>query len=145
MDFANSFQISRSAMAIEKLRMDVAAANLANLQTSAPDVASVYKPLAVLGRATPASFEQMFGTFNVRFKGGVDIEAVAATEVTPRRVQQPGHPHADATGFVTYPGIDHAGEMLGMMRALRSYEANVAALNMARTMAQRALDIGGQQ
>jgi flagellar basal-body rod protein FlgC len=58
-------------------------------------------------------------------------------------VHEPGHPMADAKGFVKYPGVDPAADMISLMSAARAYEANVAALNTARTMALKALDIGG--
>jgi flagellar basal-body rod protein FlgC len=58
-------------------------------------------------------------------------------------VYEPGHPMADARGFVSYAGVDTATEMVSMMSAMRAYEANVAAMNTARSMAQKALTIGG--
>jgi len=56
---------------------------------------------------------------------------------------EPGHPDADAQGFVTYPGIDPVGEMVDLISTLRAYEANVAAANAAKTMALKALELGG--
>jgi flagellar basal-body rod protein FlgC len=58
-------------------------------------------------------------------------------------VHEPGHPLADARGFVSYPGVDAAAEMVSLMGASRAYEANVAAMNTARVLALKALDIGG--
>ena len=55
---------------------------------------------------------------------------------------EPGHPQADVQGFVTYPGVDTATEMMTIMDAMRAYEANVAAMNASRTMAMKALEIG---
>jgi flagellar basal-body rod protein FlgC len=62
--------------------------------------------------------------------------------VSPRLVHEPAHPDADARGFVAYPGIDATSEMVGLMTAVRAYEANVVAVNAAKSMALRALDIG---
>jgi flagellar basal-body rod protein FlgC len=70
---------------------------------------------------------------------------VVATNAPQRMVQDPGHPHADAQGYVRYPGVDQAAEMITAMTALRTYEANVAAMGFARAMAARALDIGGSR
>jgi flagellar basal-body rod protein FlgC len=61
-----------------------------------------------------------------------------------RRVYEPGHPHADAEGFVTYPDIDLAGEMTLMIQTSRSYEANLVAMNIAHQMYSRALEFGRQ-
>jgi flagellar basal-body rod protein FlgC len=58
-------------------------------------------------------------------------------------VLDPGHPQADARGYVSYPGVDPATEMMTMLSASRAYEANVVAMNTARAMAVKALEIGG--
>jgi flagellar basal-body rod protein FlgC len=71
--------------------------------------------------------------------------SVEPTPKAPRQVLEPGHPMANEKGFVSYPAVDHTAEMLTMMSAMRAYEANVAAMNMSRTMALKALDIGGAQ
>jgi flagellar basal-body rod protein FlgC len=57
-------------------------------------------------------------------------------------VLEPGHPDADAKGFVAYPAVNSVAEMVNVMTAVRSYEANVIALNGAKAMAMKALDIG---
>jgi flagellar basal-body rod protein FlgC len=59
-----------------------------------------------------------------------------------RRVYQPGHPEADADGIVAYPNVNIVEEMVDLVSATRSYEANAAAFNAAKTMAQNALDLG---
>ncbi len=78
-------------------------------------------------------------------RGGVPLPeaTIEPTVIAPRMVYEPGHPFANERGFVAYPGVDAATEMVTIMTALRAYEANVAALNAARTMTLRALDIGG--
>ncbi len=60
----------------------------------------------------------------------------------PRHVYQPGHPDADQDGFVSYPNVNVVEEMVDLVSATRSYEANAAAFNAAKSMAQRALDLG---
>ncbi|MFS2055940.1 flagellar basal body rod protein FlgC, partial [Variovorax sp. CT11-76] len=67
---------------------------------------------------------------------------VVASQVPPRLVYEPGHPLADARGYVAYAPVDTATEMVSMMSATRAYEANVSAMNTSRTLALRALDIG---
>ena len=62
--------------------------------------------------------------------------------MAPRLVQEPGHPLANEQGLVAYPAVDAATEMVSLMSATRAYEANVAALNTARTLALKTLDIG---
>jgi flagellar basal-body rod protein FlgC len=74
--------------------------------------------------------------------GGVQAATVVETGAAPRIVHDPANPHADARGDVHYPGVDHTAEMLNIMTALRAYEANVAALGAAKSMAAHALEIG---
>lgn len=143
MDYNNAFHISASAMALEKLRLDVTAANIANMHSAAAPGAALYQPKRVLANSVPLSFSQQFGQLVLQ-GGGVEVRELATQFVSPRMVFEPGHPYADAKGFVAYPGVNHTSEMLNINTALRAYEANVVALNAAKTMAARSLDIGGQ-
>lgn len=143
MDYSAVFQISASGMAVEKLRLDVTAANIANMNNAAPSAAAAYQPLRVISHEVPMGFARQFGAL-AAMGGGVAGTAVAAQSVAPRMAYEPGHPYADAKGFVAYPGVDHTTEMLTLNTALRAYEANVTALNAAKVMASRTLDIGGQ-
>jgi flagellar basal-body rod protein FlgC len=136
MDYHTVFQISATGMANEKLRLDVTALNLANMHAAAPSADQVYRPQRVVTQA--ASFGTQFG----RLYGAQAV--VVPQESAARMVYEPGHPYANAQGMVAYPGIDHVAEMVNLNTALRAYEANVTAMNAARTMAARALDIGGQ-
>jgi len=145
MDYHAAFQISASGMAVEKMRLDVTAANIANMNSAAPSASQVYRPLRVIAREAPLNFAQQFGQLVALQGGGVEITSVEPQAVAPRMVHEPGHPYADAQGFVAYPGVNHTAEMMNMNTALRAYEANVAAMNAAKTMAARALDIGGNQ
>ena len=143
MDYSAAFQISASGMAVEKMRLDITAANIANMHTAATGAGSVYKPLRVVSQAVPMTFSHEFGRL-FAIDGGARVASVQAQSVAPRLVHEPGHPYADAKGFVTYPGVNHTSEMLNLNTALRAYEANVAAMNAAKTMATRALEIGGR-
>lgn len=145
MDYHAAFQISATGMAVEKLRLDVTAANIANMHSAGVTADQVYRPLRVHSQAAPLSFSQQFGQLAGITGGGVEILGVQPEVVAPRMVHEPGHPYADAKGMVAYPGVNHTQEMVNLSTALRAYEANVAAMNAAKTMAQRTLDIGGQQ
>jgi flagellar basal-body rod protein FlgC len=144
MDYNSAFHISASGMAVEKARLDVTAANIANMHSAANSADAVYRPLQVLARPVPLTFSQQFGQL-VTASGGVRVAAVEAQMVAARLVYEPGHPYADAKGFVAYPGVNHTAEMINLNTALRAYEANLAALGAAKTMASRALEIGGKQ
>ena len=144
MDYHAAFQISASGMALEKMRLDVTAANIANMNTAAASAGQVFQPLRVLARPAAISFAQQFGQLSAVRSGGVEITGVEAQPVAARMVYEPGHAYADSKGFVAYPGVNHTAEMLTLNSALRAYEANVAAMSAAKAMATRALEIGGQ-
>ncbi|HZV65293.1 MAG TPA: flagellar basal body rod protein FlgC [Telluria sp.] len=144
MDYNAAFQISATGMAVEKTRLDVSAANIANMHNAASSAAQVARPLRVISQEIALTFSEQFGAL-IASGGGTRIASVEPQAVAPRMVYEPGHPYADAKGFVAYPGTDHMGEMVNLNTALRAYEANVVAMNAAKTMASRALDIGGQQ
>ena len=144
MDYTEIFAISAAGMAAERSRVDIAALNLANANAAQAESGAAFKPLRAVVRHS--------GGIAHGFSGIVDGHALPALAPTvriepviasPRLVHEPAHPLADARGFVAYPGVDTALEMMTVMSATRAYEANVAALNAARTMAQKALDIGG--
>lgn len=142
MDYNAVLSISAAGMEVERRRVEIAALNLANANTVAGPGESLYQPMRVAVRTAPVAGN----TFDRLFDHGVNMRPAAHVEsaVDPvRYVYQPGHPLADAKGFVAHPAVDTASEMVTIMGALRSYEANIAAMTAARTMALKALEIGG--
>ena len=105
---------------------------------------ATFQPLRVVARAGAAAMAgpAAFSSLIAHGMAG-PVATVEATGGPARRVLEPGNPAADAQGFVSYAAVDSATEMLTLMGATRAYEANVAAMNAARTMAMKALDIGG--
>jgi flagellar basal-body rod protein FlgC len=144
MDYSAAFQISASGMAVEKTRLEVTAMNLANMHSAAASAAQAYRPLKVITQAQPLTFAQHLGMLQAQAGGGVRVVSLDPSATPARLVYEPGHPYADHQGMVAYPAVDHTAEMLQLNTALRAYEANVVAMNAARTMASRTLEIGGQ-
>ncbi len=146
MDHNQIFAISAQGMSLERTRLEVASLNLANTHTLVGPDGSGYQPLSVVARSTSLGLggnvdARDFGArVNQALQGSV---SVVASPRAPRQVYEPGHPSANANGFVFYPNVDPATEMMTVMNATRAYEANVAAMNAARAMAQKALEIGG--
>ena len=134
MDYSQILAISANGMTLERTRVEVAALNLANANTVAAPGATAYQPLRVV--AQPSFGDTVAQGLNASVQ-------VVPTMQPPRTVYEPNHPMANAQGFVSYAGVDPAGEMVTLMSATRSYEANVAAMNATRNMALKALDIGG--
>ena len=143
MNYQRAIEISAAGMTAEKARIEVAALNLSNMNVSGPPGTPAFRPMKALLRSAPVSFDSVMGTGASR-AGLVRADIVPQIDVSPRAAYEPGHPHADAAGWVSYPAVDHTQEMVTVVAALRSYEANVAVLQTSRTMAARALEIGGQ-
>lgn len=149
MSLAHSLGISRSALQTERLRMDVVANNLANMNTTrqADGTVAPYKRefvnLRTVGQGGVPTFSSLLsGQLGDGATGGVTADAVMDDPAPPRRVYEPGNPDAGPDGYVLYPDIDMSTEMTDMMSANRSYQANVTALNAIKGMEQKALEIG---
>jgi flagellar basal-body rod protein FlgC len=138
MDYLQSFAISAGGMGVERTRVEVAAMNLANANTVSAPGARPYQPQRVLARAAAPFASLLAGAL----AGEAPVVTVEPTQATARLVYEPGHPLADGRGFVAHAAVDTATEMVTLMSALRSYEANIAAMNTARSLALKALDIG---
>ena len=146
MDYATAFRISAAGMTLEKARVDVTALNIANMNTTRGADGALYQPVRVVSKSMPVA--AAFGSVYEGAQGAAALTMPAAVQIeptfaAPRLAHEPGHPDADDRGFVAYPGVQHAGEMVNLVSALRAYEANVVAMNAAKTMALKALDIGG--
>ena len=126
----DSFDISASGLSAQRARLDIIASNLANAETTRTPGGGPYRRLLPVFASRTTS------------PGGVAVVGIAVDPRDPRRVYQPGHPDADPDGFVAYPNVNVVEEMVDLVSATRSYEANAAAYNAAKTMAQRALDLG---
>ncbi len=145
MNYAQSFAISATGMDVERLRVEVAALNLANANTVSSADGRGFQPLRVIAQSAVGT-QPMDGTSFATLVGQGLAGPTALVEPNgkpARAVLDPGHPQADAQGYVSYPGVDTATEMMTMLGASRAYEANVAAMNIARSMAAKALEIGG--
>lgn len=126
----DSFDISASGLTAQRTRLNVTAGNIANVETTRTPAGGPYRRLQPVFAARG------------RNPGGVEVVGIATDPRDPRRVYQPGHPDADAEGFVAYPNVKVVEEMVDLVSATRSYEANAAAFNAAKSMAQRALELG---
>ena len=144
MDFFTAMEVSASGLAAQRIRMNVAASNLANVSTTQGEDGGPYKRRDVVLGSQPVQRSLAGGS------AGGFAEAVRAVEVIeiqedqndPRYEYDPGHPDADVDGYVAYPNINAIEEMVDMITASRAYEAGVTALSTAVTMAERALSIG---
>jgi flagellar basal-body rod protein FlgC len=139
MDFA----ISASALSAQRRRMDVIAANLANAESTRTAAGGPYRRRdVVLEPAAPdGGFADMLSASGEAGLG-VRVRSVVEDLRPPRLVFDPGHPDADAEGFVAMPNVNVMSEMVDMMAASRAYEANVTALNVTKRVLEATLDLG---
>ena len=136
-----------SALTAQRLRMDVISSNLANAEaTSTPDGGPYKRERVVFGTSMRDSLNKLSSSGNSvangAVAGGVEVKGIVQDQDAPRLVFDPTHPDANEDGFVAYPNVDMITEMTDMLSASRSYEANITIVNVAKSMAQRALDIG---
>lgn len=143
MDLYSAFDISAVGMNIERMRLDVSAINLANANTTRGPDGTLFKPLRLVAEP-PAPFSLLMDQLANVAEAPRRVE-VQEMNVPPREVFDPGHPDADERGFVAYPAVNPVSEMIQLIGITRAYEANVRALNAAKTMAQRALEIGSDR
>ena len=140
MSFFNGLQVSASGLTSERLRVDLASANLANANSTRSVDGGPYRRRDSVVRAIP--LEGRFTSELDRAVRSVQVAAVRVDPRPPREVFNPSHPDADENGIVRLPNVSTVEEMVNLRNAQRSYEANLAALSISREMAQRALRIG---
>jgi flagellar basal-body rod protein FlgC len=129
-----------SALAAERMRIEVAVSNLANAEsTRGPDGQPYKRRDVVLQSTTVQDFDQTLGRASAV---GVEIAAVVEDDSPARRRYEPSHPDADKDGYVTLPNVEPAEEMVNMLSAARAYQANLTAIGLIRDLVQRALDLG---
>lgn len=134
--------ISRSALDVEWQRMQVVALNLANENSTGIAGSGGYRPQTLISGPQMRFDQTLAAGARTRAPQGVHVIAIETRPNGVKRVYEPNNPSADAAGFVSYPNIDHAEEMVTLMRTARAYESNLTALSLAQQMAMRALDIG---
>jgi flagellar basal-body rod protein FlgC len=146
MSLFNSLGISASALSAERVRMDVTAENLANAQTTRTEAGGPYKRKeVVLESAGGGGFAQALagaqGAASGGPAGGVKVASIAEDSAPDRLVYDPSHPDATADGYVAMPNVNPVTEMVDLITASRSYEANVTAMQTAKQMFNKTLDI----
>jgi len=143
MNLISGIDVTASALNAQKTRLDIIAQNIANAQTTRTAAGGPYQRQLVsfetelLNQAV--SGEISSGQPSAK---GVRIGAIKSDPTPGERIRDPSHPDADAQGMVTMPNVNLAYEMVDLITATRSYEANLAVAKNGREMAQRTLQIG---
>jgi flagellar basal-body rod protein FlgC len=143
MSLFGGLEISASALTAERLRMDVVAENLANAQTTRGADGNPYRRKEVVLQERAGSFGASLSAAmgdNASSKG-VEVAGVVEDQTPLKRIYDPGHPDADAEGYVSMPNVDTVTEMVDLIGAQRAYEANVTAMQAAKQMFARTLEL----
>lgn len=143
MSIFGAIDVAASGMTAERLRLDVISNNIANVNTTRTADGGPYRRQYVVfepRQGDASSFSQvMSGQLQLN---GVRVSGIRKDDSPLRMVYEPGHPDADAQGYVRMPNINIVTEMVDMMTASRAYEANVTSVNVAKSMMLKALEIG---
>ena len=146
MGMFDALEVSASALTAERLRMDVTAENLANAQTTRGADGNPYrrKEVVLAERQGASSFgAALQGAMGARASspGGVQVAAIQQDQTPLKQIYDPSHPDADANGYVQMPNVDPVAEMVDLISAQRSYEANVTAMAAAKQMFSKTLEL----
>jgi flagellar basal-body rod protein FlgC len=144
MDFFDAIYASSSGLSAQRLRMNLISGNLANVNTTRTGTGGPYRRKEAIFAAQPLekSFQKILSDRQNKQLAIVQVDRVIEDSNPPVMKYDPQHPDADEKGYVAMPNINVMEEMVNMISATRSYEANVSALKAAKDMASVALDIG---
>lgn len=144
MDFFDALHISSSGLSAQRLRMNLISANLANINTTHTREGGPYrrKDPVFAAQAPAPSFREMLRSRQQELLKEVAVVAIVEDQRPPLEKYDPTHPDANAKGYVAMPNINLMEEMVNMISATRSYEAGVTAIQSAKDMALKALEIG---
>ncbi len=142
MDFFTAMEVISSGLTAERVRMNVTASNLANAETTRTEEGGAYKRRDPVFKASSLDEKANFRTELDDAIQGVEVGEIIEDQSPPRVIFDPGHPDANADGYVELPNVNMVEEMVNMMMAARSYEAGVSAMRSITDMAQRALSLG---
>ncbi len=128
------FDVAGSALQAQSVRLNTIASNLSNADSIASSPDAVYKPIEPVFKAVPASGD---GSLT-----GVQVKQIEQTNAAPIKRYDPGHPLADADGYVYAPDVDPVAQMVNLISASRNYQAGVEVLNTAKDLALATLTMG---
>lgn len=128
------FDVAGSAMTAQSVRLSTVASNLANADSISGDPSTVFRAKHPVFSAEPVAGNPALS--------GVQVTEVTESTAAPLKRYEPGHPLADAQGYVYAPDIDPVAQMVDLISASRSYQANVEVFNSAKELAVATLNLG---
>jgi flagellar basal-body rod protein FlgC len=144
MDFFSAMNVSASALTAERTRMNLISSNLANAGTTRTPEGGPYKRKDAVFSAAPlegSAFSRTLDGATGKQVRQVQVDRIVEDQNPPRIQYDPSHPDADSQGYVAMPNVNVIEEMADMLTASRAYEANVTAVQAAKSMALKTLEI----
>jgi len=150
MGFFDGYNVSTSGMSAQRTRINVVSANIANAKTTHTEEGGPYKKQKVvfeemlLSASNKTNSNDVESTNNRNSANelrGVGVKSISQTDANPVMKYEPTHPDANAEGYVAYPDINPVVEMVDLIEAMRSYEANVASFNTHKNIDTKTLEI----
>jgi len=141
----NSMNINASGLTAQRLRLDVISNNIANANTTRTEQGGPYRRHRVIFQEI---MDEKYGngarlyTSKAQKSQGVRVLSIEEDNSPLKPVYDPNHPDADEAGYVMMPNVNIVTEMVDMISAARSYEANITAINSAKNMISKTLEIG---
>ena len=144
MDFFSAIDVSSSALSAGRTRMNLISSNLANANATRTPEGGPYKRKDAVFSATPleSRFNRALDAATAQQVRKVEVTEIVEDQSPARLQYDPGHPDANAQGYVAMPNVNTVEEMADMIGATRAYEANVTAVQAAKSMALKTLEIG---
>ncbi|MFB3825896.1 MAG: flagellar basal body rod protein FlgC [Bryobacteraceae bacterium] len=141
MSLFSALSVSASGMAAQRARSELLVENLANAETTRTPGGGPYrrKDVVFASEQTPAAFASVFEA--ALAPAGVRVAEVVVDQREPERRYLPGHPDAGPDGYVLFPRVNPAEDMVDLMSSTRGYQANVAAMTAVKDMIQRTLEL----
>jgi flagellar basal-body rod protein FlgC len=142
MSLFTALSVGASGMAAERARAELLVENLANAETTRTPEGGPYRRKDAVFESAPATspFASVFVS-QLEAAQGVAVSEIVVDDRAPERRYLPGHPDADGEGYVSFPRLNPAEEMVDLMGAARAYQANVAAIGAVKDMIQRSIDL----
>ena len=143
MDIFTTFDIAASGLKAQRTRLNTISSNMANAETTSTPEGGPYKKKSVVFQSEPVSFKNQLSQSLNNHAEGVKIAKIIEDNEPLQQIYNPSHPDANEEGYVGMPNVSVLKEMVDMMSATRSYEANTTVIKSAKRMAMKALEIGG--
>jgi flagellar basal-body rod protein FlgC len=143
MSLLSALSVSASGMAAQRSRAELLVQNLANSETTRTPEGGPYRRRDVVFQSAPQTspFSSVFQNELTNGVTGVEVADVIEDETEGEKRYQPGHPDADADGYVAFPNVTPAEDMVDLLSAQRGFEGNVAAMTAIKDMIQRSIDL----